>query len=67
MSRFRRSDITLIVIGVLGVAFGVYVNPFLTTWWDQHQAIHGIVTLLVLAAVSLEVVRSLRCLVSGSL
>jgi hypothetical protein len=60
MSRFRRSDITLIVIGVLGVAFGVYVNPFLTTWWDQHQAIHGIVTLLVLSAVSLEVVRSLR-------
>ena len=57
MIALRRSDAVFLGLAAVGVA-GVILNPLFSTWWEQHQAILGIVTLLALTAVSLEVVRS---------
>ena len=60
MISLRRSDIAFIGSAAVGIVFGVLLNPLVDTWWQQQQAVLGIIAVIVLAAVALEVARSLR-------
>jgi hypothetical protein len=56
----RRSDAAILAATAAAVVFGVWLNPFLTTWLEREQTALGIVVVAAMAAIALEVFRTLR-------
>jgi len=60
MTSLRRSDVLFIALAILGVVVGAVLNPYVNTIGAQRAAALVVVALVALAAVSLEVIQSLR-------